>query len=188
MTKTLVVPLLALALAGCTIHQTKSEDTGKTDKVDIRTPMGSLKVRSTDVDPKDTGLSVYPGAQRVPETSDENSHSANVNIDTPLFQLKVVAIKFTATDPPAKVLDYYRKEMKTFPGKFLECPGTGNMSDINPDEGGKSKDLSCYSQARGEGTDLKVGNPNKQRVVHVNPSGKGSEFALIYLRAHGEQD
>ena len=112
MTKTLVVPLLALALAGCTIHQTKSEDTGKTDKVDIRTPMGSLKVRSTDVDPKDTGLSVYPGAQRVPETSDENSHSANVNIDTPLFQLKVVAIKFTATDPPAMVPDLPRSHAR----------------------------------------------------------------------------
>jgi hypothetical protein len=188
MTKTLAVPLLALAFAGCTIHQTKSEDSGKTEKVDIRTPMGSLKVRSTDVDPKDTGLSVYPGAQRVTETGDNDTHSANVNIDTPVFQLKVVAVKFTSPDPPAKVLDYYRKEMKTFPGKFLECKGTGNMSDVNPDDSEKNKDLSCDSKNSGDGTDLKVGSPNKQRLVHVNPSGKGSEFTLLYLRAHGEQD
>lgn len=190
MTKTLAVPLLALALAGCTIHQTKSEDSGKPEKVDIRTPMGNLKVRTADVDVKDTGLSVYPGAQRATETKDHDTNAANVNIDTPVFQLKVVAVKYTSPDPPAKVLDYYRKEMKTFPGKFLECPATGDVDDIQIEDHKDSKEMTCRSEKGGvaDGTVLKVGSSNKQRVMHVKPSGKGSEFALVYVRAHGDTD
>ena len=190
MTKTIAIPFLALALAGCTIHETKSEDSGKPEKVDIRTPMGNLKVRTEDVDVKDTGLSVYPGARRVTESKDHDTNAANVNIDTPVFQLKVVAVKYTTDDPPAKVLDYYRKEMKAFPGKFVECPASGDVDDIQIKDNKDSKDLACSSEkgSVADGTELKVGTSSKQRVMHVKPSGKGSEFALVYVRAHGDTD
>ena len=36
--------------------------------------------------------------------------------------------------------------------------------------------------------ELKVGTENNQRIVAVKPSGKGSEFALVYVRAHDAKD
>jgi hypothetical protein len=83
--------LLALAalafLAGCNVHEGRTASGEK--KVDISTPFGSLNV-NTDVDAKDTGLPVYPGAKRVTGTED-NKDAANVNISVAGVGLKVVA-------------------------------------------------------------------------------------------------
>ncbi|HXZ26893.1 MAG TPA: hypothetical protein VEG08_02720, partial [Terriglobales bacterium] len=49
---------LLAALLGC--GMTVNDQDKKNPKVDIQTPMGSLKV-NTQVDPKDIGLALYPG-------------------------------------------------------------------------------------------------------------------------------
>jgi hypothetical protein len=36
--------------------------------------------------------------------------------------------------------------------------------------------------------ELKVGTENNQRIVAVKPSGKGTEFVMVYVRAHDEKD
>src|SRR3954468_2398481 len=64
-------------LAGCSIHKQKSGD-NKEKKVEIATPLGGLKV-NTQVDPKEPGLPIYPGARQVPG-DEHDSKSANVNI------------------------------------------------------------------------------------------------------------
>ena len=183
--KQFFLAILALAtlvwLAGCSINEGRTESGEK--KVDIRTPFGDLKV-NTDVDVKDTGLPVYPGAQRVTRT-DHDKDAANVNISSGAFGLKVVAIKFRSGDPPSKVLDFYRPKMKAFGGKFLECQQQGFVTYNHIDA---PKEITGDKGAH-EGTDveLKAGTPDRQHIVAVKPVGAGSEFALVYVSTRGKE-
>jgi hypothetical protein len=174
--------VVALALlAGCSIKEGRTESGEK--KVDIQTPFASLKV-NTEVDPKDTGLPVYPGAQRV-AGSDSDKHAANVNISSSEFGLKVVAIKFQSNDPPQKVVDFYRDKMKVFGGKFVECPNQRGFVRYSGSD--DEHELSCSKDGSGDSVELKAGTPERQHIVAVKPSGSGSEFALVYVQKHGKE-
>src|ERR1041384_4545792 len=106
-------------LAGCTVRTSSNdEDKDKNKNVDISTPWGSLKTRNAP-SPDDAGLALYPGAERIPDSQSDSN--AAVNIDTPVFSLKVVAMKYKSDDPPAKVLDFYRNDLKRYGSKVLEC-------------------------------------------------------------------
>jgi hypothetical protein len=180
-----VQSLLALAalafLAGCTVHEGRTASGEK--KVDISTPFGNLNV-NTDVDVKDTGLPVYPGAQRVAD-NENDKHAANVNISSGAFGLKVVAIKYRSDDPPDKVLAFYRPKMKAFGGKFLECQQEGFVTYNHGDD---SKEITCDTGSHhGTNMELKAGTPDRQHIVAVKPIGSGSEFALVYVMKHGKE-
>lgn len=174
-----------IALAGCTIS-TSDKGNGKKDDVDIRTPFGSLSVKNGSSDIKDTGLSAYPGA-RVKQDSDDDKHSANVNISSSLFGLKVVALKFESDDSTDKVLAFYRKDMGKY-GKVLDCSGGFNMNFHHHD---KNADVTCDNSEVGDHEykqELKVGTENNQRIVAVRQRNNGSEFAMVYVRAWGNGD
>jgi hypothetical protein len=178
--------LLALAalvlLAGCTVHEDRTA--GGQKKVDISTPFGNLNV-NTDVDVKDTGLPVYPGAQRVVTDNDNDKHAANVNISSGSFGLKVVAIKFRTDDSPDKVIAFYRPKMKDFGGKFLECKQNGFVTYGHDND---NKEMRCDNDSNtGTNTELKAGTPDRQHIVAVKPIGSGSEFALVYVMKHGKE-
>ncbi|MFI5088811.1 MAG: hypothetical protein ACHP7P_01975 [Terriglobales bacterium] len=169
-----VVALAGALLAGlsrCTI-QKKGEGANK--KVDIDTPVGSLHV-NTQVDPKDTGLAVYPGATRAED--EDRKHAANLSIDSSVFGAKVVAIKYRSDDPPDKLLDFYRKQLKSY-GDVSECHGS-----ISFDRG----NMRCHETGlRGE-TNLVAGVEERHRIVSIKPEGKGSNFALVYVQTRGEK-
>ena len=177
--------LLALAalvfLAGCSVHEGRTASGEK--KVDISTPFGNLNV-NTDVDVRDTGLPVYPGAKRVTGT-EHDKDAANVNLSVGGIGLKVVAIKFRSDDPPDKVLAFYRPKMKEFGGKFLECRQEGFVTYGHADD---SKEITCDKGSHnGTNTELKAGTPDRQHIVAVKPIGSGSEFALVYLMKRGKE-
>lgn len=174
------VSVLAL-LAACTVQEKRSETGEK--KVDISTPFGDIKV-NTDVDVKDTGLPVYPGAQRLVEDSGNDKHAANVNISVGGVGVKVVAIKYRSDDSPEKVLAFYRPKMKDFGGRFLECKQEGFGSYSRSDE---DKEITCDKVRSGNNVELKAGTPDRQHIVAVKPSGKGSEFALVYVQKRGKE-
>jgi len=169
-----------ISLAGCSVS-THDKGDGKKNDVDIRTPFGSLSVKEGSSDIKDTGLSLYPGA-RIKQDSDSEHHSANVNISSSLFGLKVVALKYETDDPADKVLGYYRKEMGKY-GKVIDCTGGFNMNFHHHDA---NAEVSCDDR---NGSDheyreeLKVGTENNQRIMAIKPMNNGSEFALVYVRA-----
>lgn len=168
-------------LAGCSIHESRD---GGEKKVDIQTPFGSMKV-NTDVDAKETGLPVYPGARRAPSTDDDKD-AANVNISSGMFGLKVVAVKFRSDDPPQKVLEFYRPKMKELGGKFLECKQEGFVTYSHSSD--ENKELTCgKGEHEGGNIELKAGTPDQQRIVAVKPFGSGSEFALVYVQKHGKE-
>jgi hypothetical protein len=179
-----LIALSAFALTGCSVT-THDKGDGKKDDVDIRTPFGSLSVKEGNNDVKDTGMTLYPGA-RPKKDSDDDKHSANVNISSSLFGLKVVAMKFESDDPSDKVLAFYRKDMGKY-GKVLDCTGGFNMNFHHHD---KNADVTC----EGDGSDhdykeeLKVGTENNQRIMAVKPRSNGSEFTLVYVRAWESKD
>ena len=190
MRRPLVQTMLALtcliAFAGCSVT-THDKGNGKKDDVDIKTPFGSLSVKEGASDVKDTGLSPYPGARIAKEEDDDRHHSANVNISSSLFGLKVVALKYQSDDPYDKVLSFYRKDMGKY-GKVLDCSGGFNMSFHHRD---KDADVTCNDSNEsdhGYKQELKVGTENNQRIVAIKPRNSGSEFTLVYVRAWGGND
>jgi hypothetical protein len=200
-----VLVALAMAmLAGCSINEQKSADNknnkvdiktpfgemhvddSKNKKVDIQTPFGKMKV-NTDVDVKDTGFPVYPGATPAPR-DEHDSNSANVNISSGSFALKVVAVKFESDDPPDKVLAFYRDKVKAYGGKFLECRGVS--IEVHADyKDNDEKELSCGNDSHhSDSTELKAGTPDRQHIVSVKSRGNGSEFALVYVNKSGGKE
>ena len=174
-----------LIVAGCTVSTHDENGKGGKD-VDIRTPLGSLSVRKGPMDPKEVGLAPYPGAQQKTSTDDEDS-GANVNISSSLFGMKLAVLKYQTSDPPEKVLGFYRKEMSHY-GKVIDCTGGLNMSFHHHD---KDSEVTCDDHggaSRGYKQELKVGTENNQRIVAVKPSGKGAEFVMVYVRAHDDKD
>jgi hypothetical protein len=174
---------LVFVLGGCNI---KEKHDGQNKKVDIQTPFGDMKV-NTNADVRDTGLPVYPGAR--PKPGDEhNSNGANVNLNTSLFGLKVVAMTYLSDDSPDKVLSYYGGEMKRY-GDVITCKG-GSVDhvQVKTKSGEDSDALTCDKNDNGSETvELKVGAKSKQRVVAVKPSGKGSEFSLVYVQTRKDE-
>jgi hypothetical protein len=190
-----VIALVAIAatllLAACSVN-VKDSDKEKGEKnVDIRTPVGSIHVRN-EAEVADTGLSVYPGAHRREKTSssDSDNHAANVNISSSMFGVKVVAIEYETDDSPDKVKAYYRKELGKW-GKVLECPGGSvdgvTIHDDNDDSG--SKELTCGKGGHGDSKsiELKSGTKDRQHIVEVKPTGKGTDFGLVYVQTRGKE-
>jgi hypothetical protein len=164
----------------------KSGDHEKGEKVEISSDLGDLKVNTQDVNVKDTGLAVYPNST-LKERTKENEGRANVNIDTPWFGVKVVAVTYTTDASPDKVWDFYKKEMGQY-GRPLECrPGSPDL-DIDPKD---DNDLSCYEKGNrkrnrhikisADENELKVGTDDRQRIVSMKPSGSGTEYTLVYV-------
>ncbi len=176
------VAALVLFLSGC---QVREKHEGENKNVDIKTPFGDMKV-NTNTDARDTGLPIYPGAQLKPG-DEHNDNKANVNINTPLFGIKVIAATYTSDDSPDKILAFYGNELKKY-GDVLQCKG-GSVGGVNVKGGGKGDDeLSCDKEDHGSNTtELKVGTKAKQRVVAVKPSGKGSEFSLVYVQTRKDE-
>ncbi len=186
---TATAAIAAVFVTGCVVstHKDRSEQGSENKDVDIRTPFGSLSVRSAP-DVKETGLALYPGAKV--KKDDEHDGGANVNISSSLFGVKVVALKFQSDDPPDKVLSFYRKEMGRY-GKVVECTGGFNLNFHPHDRRDKDAEVTCNghdSSGHDYKQELKVGTESNQRIMAIKPSGKGSEFALVYVSAHDEKD
>jgi hypothetical protein len=175
--------VVALLLPACSIN-VKKEQNGEDKQVDIDTPVGGIHV-SKGANVADVGLAVYPGARLKQDDSDGNDKSANVNISSFGFGLKVVALEYQSDDSPAKLIAYYKDQLKKY-GKVLECH-TSHL-DVNPDIKGLdrgSHELTCEG-SNGSNVELKVGTKENQHIVAVEPDGRGSSFSLVYVRTHGK--
>ena len=206
--------LLALWLvAGCSVDVQKDEN-GKEKKVSVESPIGDIKVDKTDgkdkhvsitspfgnlkvdtdnVKASDIGLNVYPGSTIVPD-DDHDQSKANVNISSPFFSLRVVALKYRTDDVQEKVWEFYKKDMKKY-GRVLECkPGSPDM-DVSKQKG---DELTCrddedhnhkgvHMDVDTEKMNLRVGAQGHFRVVGFKPDGKGTQFSLVLVSVHGDE-
>jgi hypothetical protein len=191
----LVVLSLLTFLSGCVVKESsRNGDNGdkatESKGAEITTPFGTLRARNED-DGKATGLAIYPGARLLKEK--DNDHGGNVVIDTPVFGLKVVAVKYETDDPPEKVLDFYRKELKQYGKRVIECRPSHEPDDVVVGDVHKNKsdnELTCDKDDKGSGpvTELKAGTEDNQHVVGIEQKGKTTQFALVYVRVHGDRD
>jgi hypothetical protein len=168
-------------LIACSVNVKKEAD-GQDKQVDINTLVGGVHV-SKQADVSDVGLTVYPGARLKEKDSDGSDKSANVNISGFGYGLKVVALEYESDDAPAKVLSFYRDQLKKY-GTVLECHtsrGNWNMNMGKND----SNELTCEGSG-GNDIELKAGKKDDQHIVAVEREGKGSSFSLVYVRAHGK--
>jgi hypothetical protein len=198
LSRNIVTPLASAALLavlivlpGCSIN-VKDKDKNGEGRVDIKTPMGDIHVNEQP-DIRETGLSLYAGAKPAPKDNGEDKKSANVNISGMGFTLKVVAAEFQSDDSPDKVIAYYNKELQRF-GKPIQCCGRWTGGDVNAELHNKDKDkegskpVACRDNGRGDSVELKVGTEENQHIVAVKPDGKGTRFALVYVRTHTGKD
>jgi hypothetical protein len=178
-----------LVFSGCSINVKKDSNDKNQDKnVDIDTPFGGIHV-SKDADVHDTGLPVYPGAK--PKTkgdSDGDEKSANVDISTSAFGLKVVALEYQTDANTDQVIAYYKDKLKQY-GNVLECRTNAkhyNYSAHSDADKEHSDELKCEGND-GKTIELKAGTKSNQRIVAINPDGKGSDFSLVYVRMRGKE-
>jgi hypothetical protein len=176
-----------LALPACSIN-VKKDKTGEDKKVDIETPVGGIHV-SKDADVRDTGLPVYPGARVKEKTENGEEKSANVNISSGLFGLKVVAIEYQSDDSPEKLIAYYKDQLKKY-GNVLECHTNKHGGDVEINKTGHDSegpsDLKCSGDNTGNTVELKVGTEDNQHIVAVEPRSKGCDFALVFVQTRGK--
>jgi hypothetical protein len=177
-----VATLVALLLPACSIN-VKKEQNGDDKQVDINTLVGGIHV-SKGADAADVGVAVYPGARLKQDDSNGKDKSANVNISSFGFGLKVVALEYRSDDAPEKLITYYKDQLKKY-GKVLECHTS--RFNVNPDMKSDrgSHELTCEDSS-GNNVELKVGTKENQHIVAVEPDGKGSSFSLVYVRTHGK--
>jgi len=174
-----------LTVLACSVN-VKDHDAGGNSKVDIDTPIGGIHVNEQ-VDVRDTGLAVYPGARQKPK-SGEDKKSANVNISTGFFGVKVVAIEYESDDAPGKVITFYRDQLKKF-GSVIECHTSKLGNDLTVKAGDKDahNPVSCKGSDSGNVVELKVGTEDDQHMVSVEPSSNGSDFALVCVQTRGKE-
>jgi hypothetical protein len=182
-----IIALLAViaGLPACSVNVKKDSGDGDDKQVDISTPIGGIHV-SKDADVRDVGVAVYPGARQKQKDGDGDDKSANVNISGLGYGLRVVALEYQSDDAPAKLVAFYKDQLKQF-GSVLEC----HTNDLNVDTDMKNYDhtsssLTCGSGS-GKNVELKVGTKENQHIVAVKPEGNGSSFSLVYVRTHGKQ-
>jgi hypothetical protein len=176
-----------LSLLACKVDVHDNKDGGD-DKVDIETPLGGIHVNE-EANVRDTGLTVYPGARQKEKVKDGDSKSANVNISSSMFGVKVVALEYESDDPPEKVLAFYQDQLKKF-GHVIQCHTSkhgGDFSISAGDHGNSSEEVRCKGTDGGSVVELKVGTEGNQHMVSVEPEGKGADFALVYVLTRGKE-
>jgi hypothetical protein len=176
--KNVFLPLCALALLGACSVSTHDRGNGEDKKVDIKTPFAEIHVGS-DTGAQDAGISLYPGAHA--KSDEHDKHRANVQIGGEDFGVKVVAATYSTDDPPQKVIDFYRKDLRRY-GNVLECP-KGLKENHDKD----SSELRCDDKGSEEPgkLDLAVGIRERQHIVSVKPDGKGTEFSTVFVQVRG---
>jgi hypothetical protein len=176
------VVVAILLFSACSIN-VKKEKNGEDKQVDISTPVGGIHV-SKGVNPEEVGIAVYPGAT-LKEKGNGDDKSANVNLSSFGYGLKVVALQYESKDSPEKVVAFYKDQLKKY-GDVLVC----HTARMNVNAGTwkhheSSNELTCEGD-NGHNIELKVGTRENQHIVAVEPSGRGSNFSLVYVRTHGK--
>lgn len=172
-----------LLFTACSVN-VKKDNNGEDKNVDISTPFGGIHVNNN-ADARDTGLPVYPGARVKPKSGDHDEKSANVELSAGDYGLKVVAVEYLTDDAPAKVVAFYQDQLKKY-GHVFQCR---NSHGTNYSYNNDSNELKCDGDdGKGKTTELKAGSKGNQRIVAVDPEGKGSDFALVYVRMRGKDD
>jgi hypothetical protein len=139
----------------------------------------------------ESGLSVYPGAEPKPES---RQHGKDLECASCALGLRTVSIenasvreltaaKYISSDPPEKVLSYYKNQLKSY-GTVIECSGGANTEvSVRLSKRALSEPSACEPEDIGRAqVELKAGDALEQHIVAVAPNSRGSEFTLVHVR------
>lgn len=164
--------LLGLAFLAFASVPSVAEESHKSHDINL----GFLGV-STDVDMKELGLPVYPGAHRRVEKDKDDSSSAHVWAGLGWFGFKVVVVELESADAPSKIAAFYRPALAKF-GPIVDCAaGAPEAKDTLAD---------CKDNRPKPGDVLlKAGNKRSVHIVAAERQGAGSKIALVFLELRG---
>ena len=173
-----------LALSVLLAWPAAAQDSDKSDNFDVKSSVGDLHM-GKDADAKKAGLPLYPGAR---PQQDKDNDPLNFGVFTESFGLKLIVAKYESDDPAEKVLAFYREKMKKY-GKVLACHARGDQTGFHSDDNQEgNQPLKCDGDNNGPVQELKVGTEGNAHIVSIEPrdSGKGTTFAIVYLRKRGK--
>jgi hypothetical protein len=153
----------------------------------ISTDEGFVSLSTDKPSAEKLGLHVYPGAKVRAEEG--NDSGANLSLTSKEGAVRLQVMKFATSDPAAKVLAFYKKDMTKW-GNVLECKGGKQVSFDVTDPAHKNS-LTCDKDGHDDGnaTLLKTGTDGNQRIVAVVEKGKETEFTIIHIEnSHGEHE
>lgn len=203
---------LGFAITGCSVQHNTN---GQSENVRLRTPVGSMDVRTNDVHGPDVGLPVYPGALETGKHGND-SGSADIHMNFGRWHMNVKVIDYRSNDPEEKVVAFYRSAMTQY-GDVLTCKDKTAIGEpaktrqgltcandyeydvnMNKPKSDKSKadkqgkvqpPQTQSSEAHGD-IKLLAGSPENQHIVDFNPDHGGTKFSMIVLQFpqhHSEQ-
>ncbi len=183
-----------LAISGCTVQDHKN---GQAENVRLRTPIGSLDVRTNAVHGPDVGVPVYPGAVETGKHGGD-SGSADIHMSFGDWHLNVKAIEYHSDDQEDKIVAFYKGAMAKF-GDVLTCKNrtaVGEPSkthqgltcandheyDVNMKLDTSNKPTAGQtSQITGD-IKLLAGSPENQHIVEFSPTSNGTKFSIVVVQ------
>ncbi len=176
----LILVSLLCAPLGCHINNHKTGN-GK-DNVEIGTPFGSLQVKTDDkATGVQTGLTPYPGATLAKKDGDDNG-AADINLNFGDIKIAVHAVDLRTPDPEAKVLAFYRNDMKRY-GDVLTCHGKVAVgTPVRTGEGltcGSAKNQ--YNLSENDHLELRAGSERHQHIVGIHTEDGATRIGLVAL-------
>jgi hypothetical protein len=125
------------------------------------------------------GLPAYPGAAFY--KSSDNDSAADLGLTFNDFHFSMMAANYVTSDPPEKVLSFYRKPLSRY-GEVLECNQGSPVGALKVTRTG----LTCHQEQgnanSSDGHELRAGSPNRFRIVGIDDSHPGAtRFGLVYL-------
>ena len=168
-----LVAMLALSVTACGAGEGDSKD-----NLGIGFIIGGAS-------PADVGLPTYPGAKPYTESDEDSSSSADIDTNTPLFGLNVVAMKLETDDKPEKVAAFYKRALSQY-GRVLECVDGASTTTKTRRDTSDSEELACdQDEPDAHEVVYKAGTDSNQRIVAIKPHRGGSRFSLVHVDMRG---
>ncbi len=152
---------------------------------------GSISI-SEDVNPKDTGLSIFPGARLVEKRGNGHRDGDGANLQFSLggFGAKLVLTKLRVDASPEKIAAFYQVDLARF-GEVLDCSQPLSAEQRAEDRAERKTSyarkvrddrLTCKGEtAPRDGMLFRAGTNTNQRVVSIRPRDGGTEFTLVHV-------
>lgn len=168
----------AVLVASLAVGQSSSQQ----DKEKTSSGKSAGFIFSDDASAKDVGLPIYPGAQKLKDSSDESS-AVQMGLWGGSKGFRLVVLKLQSDDPPEKIAAFYRKALGHY-GKVSDC----NASDAERKKSDSDLQFDCaQDHPPAGGFAFRAGTKRNQHIVAVEPDGKRAKISLVYLWAPGSE-
>lgn len=127
----------------------------------------------------DVGLPVYPGS-RLAKNADSDA-AVDMGLTLGATHFRLVAANYVASDPIARILDFYRKPLARY-GEVLECDHGKPVGAMKVARSGLTCGDSSGKEDSSENHELRAGTPEKYRVVGIGEhEGAEVHFGLVLV-------